>query len=503
MVQLVQRTAARLILASSPEMSQALAGLRAARDEGRLAGADLPQLAEWAADSFIARYHADGGYLAEAITLLCEMATLDDPALAAPGVRGLFAFLVERLSDSFDPRYCALYDRLFAQVVDFCRRLPGGAALDRALRRFGLRSETELLARKARLQIPPAARAWEPERLRKALFLSRVTLGADVAVTSPCVDKAERVFPAAEMVLLAPAGTAALFRGDSRVRVRPIPYDRGGDLLARLNAWLDVLAAVDDELAGLAPEEYLVIDPDSRLTQLGIFPVVADESRYLFFESRGYQVDGVEPISALVAHWLEGALGIGPQAAPRVALAAEDLAAGRAWRARWAGAERLAVVNLGVGGNERKRLGDAFELALLGRLLSEGWRVLLAKGVGPEEPARAEALAAALAAQGRAVVDAATGDPAGAAVVAWQGPLGAYAGLIAASDLYVGYDSAGQHIAAALGVPVIDIFVDRRTPMIARRWRPPGPGPVEVILAEGAEAALAQVMDAARRLGRL
>ncbi len=119
------------------------------------------------------------------------------------------------------------------------------------------------------------------------------------------------------------------------------------------------------------------------------------------------------------------------------------------------------------------------------------------------ESARAEALAAALAAQGRAVVDAATGDPAGAAVVAWQGPLGAYAGLIAASDLYVGYDSAGQHIAAALGVPVIDIFVDRRTPMIARRWRPTGPGPVEVILAEGAEAALAQVMDAARRLGRL
>ncbi|NLS76185.1 MAG: glycosyltransferase family 9 protein [Chloroflexi bacterium] len=503
MTQRAEGAAARLPLAQSPEMSQALAELRAARAAGRLERTDLPRLAEWAAEAFLARYHADGGYLAEAIALLCEMATLDDAALAAPGVRGLFAFLVERLSDSFDPRYCALYDRLFAQVVDFCRRLPGGAALDQALRRFGLHSETELLARKARLQAPPAARAWERERLRKALLLSRVTLGADVAVTSPCLDKAKRAFPAAEMVLLAPAGTAALFRGDPRVRVRAVPYDRGGDLLARLNAWLDVLAAVDDELAGLAPEEYLVIDPDSRLTQLGIFPVVADESRYLFFESRGYQVDGVEPISALAAHWLEGALGPGPLAAPRVALAAEDLAAGRAWRARWAGAAPLVVVNLGVGGNERKRLGDAFERALLERLLAAGWRVLLAKGVGPEETARAEALAAALAAQGRAVADAATGDPGGAALVAWQGPLGAYAGLIAASDLYVGYDSAGQHIAAALGVPVIDIFVDRRAPMIAKRWRPTGPGPVEVVLADGPEAALAQVMRAARRLGPL
>jgi ADP-heptose:LPS heptosyltransferase len=32
----------------------------------------------------------------------------------------------------------------------------------------------------------------------------------------------------------------------------------------------------------------------------------------------------------------------------------------------------------------------------------------------------------------------------------WDGSIGAFAGLIADSDQYIGYDSAGQHIAAAM-----------------------------------------------------
>jgi ADP-heptose:LPS heptosyltransferase len=59
--------------------------------------------------------------------------------------------------------------------------------------------------------------------------------------------------------------------------------------------------------------------------------------------------------------------------------------------------------------------------------------------------------------------------------------LGAFAALIAASDVYIGYDSGGQHIAAALGVPVIDIFADDSIPSVTTRWTPTGPAPVHVI----------------------
>jgi len=50
-----------------------------------------------------------------------------------------------------------------------------------------------------------------------------------------------------------------------------------------------------------------------------------------------------------------------------------------------------------------------------------------------------------------------------------------------ASDVYVGYDSAGQHIAAALGVPTVSVFTAAAPERHAERWRPYGPAPVHVV----------------------
>ena len=39
----------------------------------------------------------------------------------------------------------------------------------------------------------------------------------------------------------------------------------------------------------------------------------------------------------------------------------------------------------------------------------------------------------------------------------------------------MGYDSAGQHVAAACGVPLISIFAGFPAPRMFHRWRPSGP----------------------------
>jgi ADP-heptose:LPS heptosyltransferase len=49
-----------------------------------------------------------------------------------------------------------------------------------------------------------------------------------------------------------------------------------------------------------------------------------------------------------------------------------------------------------------------------------------------------------------------------------------FAALISQCDLYAGYDSAFQHIAAALGLPCIDIFAGFSSPRMVDRWRPTG-----------------------------
>jgi hypothetical protein len=68
-----------------------------------------------------------------------------------------------------------------------------------------------------------------------------------------------------------------------------------------------------------------------------------------------------------------------------------------------------------------------------------------------------------------------------AEILVWNGRIGMLAGLIGESDLYIGYDSAGQHIAAALGVKCIDVFAGFSSPRMLERWRPTGKAEARIV----------------------
>ena len=82
-------------------------------------------------------------------------------------------------------------------------------------------------------------------------------------------------------------------------------------------------------------------------------------------------------------------------------------------------------------------------------------------------------------------------------VLVWNGRIGILGALIAESDVYLGYDSAGQHIAAALGVSCIDVFAGFSSPMMLNRWRPSGPAETQVIAVDTVQAApiVSQLVD--------
>jgi ADP-heptose:LPS heptosyltransferase len=117
------------------------------------------------------------------------------------------------------------------------------------------------------------------------------------------------------------------------------------------------------------------------------------------------------------------------------------------------------TISLGVGENPAKRVADPFEQQLIALLAATGAPLIIDKGAGGEEAARVE----------RAVARA------GVHVQFWEGSFAGFARLIAASRLYVGYDSAGQHVASALGVPLICIFAGFPAPRMFERWKPVGP----------------------------
>jgi hypothetical protein len=453
---------------------------------------------------------ADSPRAEAVVQALCELAVSDDAERSALGQRLLFSGIAERIGDSFDPAGVAVYDRLFSGVIEFCRRLPGGRDIDARLARFGVRSRADIVARKERLVVRRELSSAARQAVRKVFVLSRVTIGADVAVTSLVLRKLEEVFPQAERVVFGARALEALVAGAPRLRVVEAPYDRRGGLLGRVNGWVRLVEAVDREREGLAPNECAIVDPDSRLTQLGLLPVVEEDVPSFCFESRSFQRPGVATLGQLTACWLDDVFGGGEPLYPSVWLRPSDRATAEVVVPRLRSGDRpLVAVNLGVGDNPRKRIPGAFERELVEGLLAAGATVILDKGIG-EEQRRVADIARALVRDGRTAVEfrdrelaPASSIPPGCDLLVYEGGVGALSALIGGCDAYVGYDSAFQHIAAAQAVPVIDVFVDVPSPVFAERWRPYSKAAVEVVRAPAGapeDGTVVRVLEAYRRV---
>jgi ADP-heptose:LPS heptosyltransferase len=344
-------------------------------------------------------------------------AALPRNLLEEPCAPALFGILIEGLADRFEPALCDVYARLFSQAIEG-------------------QDPAALFARYQRVRRPRRA-AFQP---RRVLVLSRVTLGADIAVTSVLLAAAKQAFPDAGIVFAGPAKNFEMFAADPRLTHAPVEYRRGS-LPQRLAVW--------DELKALAADPgCLVLDPDSRLTQLGLLPICPEE-RYHLFESRRYGSTTELNLPALAAEWSRETLGA-PNAVPYIAPAPP--VSRDPWSAPYI------AVSLGVGENPAKRISDLFERQLLA-LLSARLPLVIDKGAGGEEAARVARAAAR----------------SGAQATFWDGSFAGFAQIIAGSSLYVGYDSAGQHVAAACRVPLISIFAGFPAPRMFYRWRPSGP----------------------------
>jgi ADP-heptose:LPS heptosyltransferase len=271
---------------------------------------------------------------------------------------------------------------------------------------------------------------------------------------------AKQRFPDAEICLVGPEKNAALFAADPRIVSVPVSYGRGSLLRERLLAAAELHIAVD-ELGSI------VIDPDSRLTQLGLIPV-CDDARYFFFESRAFGggLDGALP--DLTAQWLSQVFDTDlqrPYAAPIQQDRIADI-----------------TVSLGVGENADKRIDGEFEFEVLTKLLSYGRPVLLDRGAGGEETDRVNALAEKLGAPAQLYLH--------------DGSYAAFASHILQGNLHVGYDSAGQHVAAAGNVPLVSVFSGYAGERMLSRWRPHSAGARVITVKQKDASVLAGTMAA-------
>jgi ADP-heptose:LPS heptosyltransferase len=343
-----------------------------------------------------------------------------------------FRIIVEALADSFDPAQAQAYEHLMRAWIpaSLAPHAPGHPAI--------------------------------PDRVETVFVLSRVTLGADVKITSIILNAMKRRFPDAEIVLVGNRKSAELFAADSRISHLNADYPRIGAVATRIQFAHDLRRQIE------GPNR-LVVDPDSRMTQLGLIPVCAPE-HYFHFPSR--TAHSAPNLTELAQRWLLQTFGESGEAylaTPRVPIE---------------GNSPRATISLGVGDNETKRIHGNFEAKLI-QALGEKFRTIwIDRGVGGSESARVTA-----AAEASGCID---------RIRFWEGSFAGFASLISQSDLYAGYDSAGQHAAAATGTALIAIFAGAPSDRFRQRWSPYGLARIQIIQADSltADACLQQFRTA-------
>lgn len=325
-----------------------------------------------------------------------------------------FRDVIEPLGDSFDPAQAVAYERIMQAWIP------------------------------ARAPVTPSI----PDKVDNVYVLSRVTLGADIKIVSPVLDAMKRRFPAARIAFVANRKSAELFETDSRIEHLEAAYPRTGPVSARIAFARELAARLDDGI---------VVDPDSRITQLGLLPIARPELTFHFSSrSIGGETDN---LSGLVQGWLRETFGVAGEA--YLAIRPESVA----------GTRPVAAVSLGVGENESKRVGGDFESRLFDELGRRFGTIWVDRGAGGEEARRVTAAAGARE-----------------RVRFWEGSFAGFASIISQSDLYVGYDSAGQHAAAAAGVPGITIFAGAPSERFRNRWAADGNKSARRIDCEGLSA---------------
>jgi ADP-heptose:LPS heptosyltransferase len=450
---------------------------------------ELHRLARQIALSFLDRYFYNDHHDEEYIGLLCEMATFfDADTLNKAGASALFGIVVEGLCDDFEELQTEAYNKVMSQVVAFCRTRPVGTELATRLGDFELESYEDILGRIEQIRAgSDASRTLSPPP-EKIFLLSRVTIGADVAITSILIQRLKRLFPNAEMILIGGGKSKDIFGGNPSIRIKEVHYSRHGNMMDRFASWFRVLEAIHEEVPEEASAGIIVVDPDSRLSQLGVLPLVAKD-KYVFFNSRGKDSYPKKmSIAELTNHWMDRVLGDEGFCYPTVWLKESNLekAARFAALSRNAGCRKIIAMNFGVGENSRKRLKGDFEEKLILKLLQEPDTIIvLDQGFGDEESGRSRLLVETARAHGHSALCTAFKGldeiRMSQGIVGVQAGIGEIAALISRSDEFIGYDSACQHIAAALAIPTYTVFAGSNNPRFIRRWTACGPSKSEVI----------------------
>ncbi len=423
----------------------------------------------------------------DALDYLADSADADDSERCSAGIKAIFAGLVETLNDSLRADYRRAYSRFFARII--YRVAAQHPDLHQQLTAFGLHTADDLYQRHNQLIHTPADTLTTiPKTAQRIIILSRVTIGADILLSSVVMQRCRQRWPNAEIVLIGQDKLTGLLGGMDNMRVRSLNYSRRGPLAERLRSWLELCAIIADE----NPD--CILAPDSRLDQLGLLPVHA-HCPYALWENTMPSADqgGNQALATLVDTWCADILHLPAQPSCVPALFPDaNMSAAQQQLQSTFGSKPLLAVKLDHGGNPAKALPRQAEIMLLKNIIKKGWRILIDRGFGDEEYANSDSLLAAINASvldiddsgqeemGIAVSTLTTNQLADTELIRFHGSIAGWAAALSCCAFSVSYDSVGQHLSAALNIPVAVAFAGYSNESFPIAWSPCSQAPVSV-----------------------
>lgn len=415
------------------------------------------------------------------IDQLCAWSFSPQPLVAKAATAAIFGCIIETLSDDFSDHGVHLGNLVLTRILQYIRKTPAGTELDQLLDACGFSEAAALLDRYQRIRQGAPLTAERLRSVKKIIILSRVTAGADIAITNVIIQRLRQRCAEAELVLVGPAHLSEIFGFVAHCRHRSFIYKNDGSLFDKMTSWPRLLEITRDEQQGHQAGEVLLFDPDTRLSQLGLLPLAPDDCT-CYFPSRASQAgrQAHHNLSTLTNHWLNQLLGEELSWRPNLVFQREGEGYHALCQALHRQGCRLVVtINFGVGNDPRKKVHGSFEEDLIQALLAlPDTVVILDTGRGDQKGQWiADHLARVRGQEWPAAcltdADLSTETVAfGHGLIIFKGTLGALGKMIDAADCFIGYDSCGQHLAAATSTPSIIVFAGAPTPRFIQRWSP-------------------------------
>ena len=396
---------------------------------------------------------------------LASLAFSGNRAVATEASRVVLSQIVQPLVDRFCQDACDCLAVFMAEAVH-APRSPIGSAIAE----LGYPTPEHLFERYRMLERGELEKQVDSDDVEKAVLISRADLKGDIAATGPILSCAMRAFENADIEIVGPRTNCLLIGPSYRLERSVVSFSHNGTLGNQLRAWVRLRAKVASAIQGYDSGRWLVVDPDSWMTQFGLLPV-ADDRYCRYFDSRSYAEQSTATMAVLASEWGNQwffwggfdalpfiVLGYGPENGS-FCLSRESRG-------------KLAGVSFSVDGHEEARLGADFEDRLMELLRRRGYQTVF--DTGREADDRTNALERIRAFGGskshlKVASDASNNR---AQLLTCGNTIPNFSGWAKLASVYIGYDSAISHAVGSVGVPSLHLSVGAPNSTYRFRWTP-------------------------------